>query len=97
MTHLLEAIMLCCFGASWPFAVYKTWSTKCSKSKSFVFLTLLVIGYIAGMACKLSAPEFSHVFWLYLLNCIMVTTDLVLSVKYRINPVQELKPESEAA
>ena len=33
--ELLEAIILCCFGASWPFAVLRTWRTKNSKSKSF--------------------------------------------------------------
>ena len=81
--EILEAIMLCCFGASWPFQVYKTWKTKTAKSKSFIFLNLLIIGYVCGMGSKLLADRFSYVFFLYLLNLIMVGTDLILSYKYR--------------
>ena len=35
---IFEAGMLICFGASWPFAVMKTYKTKSVKGKSRLFL-----------------------------------------------------------
>ena len=35
---IFEAIMLICFGASWPAAVYKTYTTKNVEGKSLLFL-----------------------------------------------------------
>ena len=39
-----EAGMLICFGASWPFAVMKTYKSKNVKGKSRLFLTLIAKG-----------------------------------------------------
>ena len=47
---IFEAIMLICFGASWPAAVYKTYTTKNVESKSLLFMSLIILGYLAGMA-----------------------------------------------
>jgi len=49
---VFEMGMLICFGVSWPFAVYKTWKTKTSESKSMVFLWLVFVGYLSGIAHK---------------------------------------------
>lgn len=79
---LFEIGMLLCFGVSWPFSLYKTWKAKNSQGKSFVFLWLVVIGYIFGILHKL----FYHndlVIVLYAVNCFMVLLDLELSYKYR--------------
>ena len=79
-----EIGMLLCFGASWPFAVHKTWKTKTCKGKSFVFLWLVVIGYISGMLHKI----YFHYDWviaLYALNGLLVSVDLVLCYRYRGN------------
>ena len=77
-----EIIMLLCFGASWPFSVYKTWKTKTSKGKSLVFLYLVLIGYISGCIHKI----FYHpdaVLYLYVFNGLIVLTDLILCYRYR--------------
>ena len=50
---IFEAIMLICFGASWPFAVLKTYRTKAVKGKSRLFLILVILGYISGMINKI--------------------------------------------
>ena len=50
---IYEALMLICFGASWPFAVIKTYKTKAVKGKSRLFLSLIIIGYIFGMINKI--------------------------------------------
>lgn len=81
MNSPFEAIMMICFGASWPFAILKTLKAKNPTGKSFLFLTLVVIGYICGCIHKYFY-NFDNVFWLYAVNSIMVTVDLLLSYYY---------------
>ncbi len=79
-----EAGMLICFGASWPFAVMKTYRTKNVKGKSKLFLTLIIIGYIFGIINKiLNSVDF--VLWLYVVNLLLVSTDFVLCIMYGRN------------
>ncbi len=80
-----EAIMLICFGASWPFALYKTFKTKSTKGKSAKFLILVIIGYLAGVIHKI-LYSYDFVIWLYVLNMIMVSSDLVMYIIYRNLP-----------
>lgn len=77
-----EITMLVCFGASWPFSVHKTWKTKNVAGKSAVFLSLVIIGYAAGIVHKLIYKP-DPVLWLYVLNALMVSADLALWSKYR--------------
>lgn len=79
---VFEAGMLLCFGASWPFAVLKTYRTKVVKGKSRLFLSLVIVGYICGMINKI-LNSMDIVFWLYVINLLLVSTDLVLCLKYR--------------
>lgn len=79
---IFEAGMLLCFGASWPFQVTKTYKTKNVKGKSILFLWLIEIGYVLGMLHKvLYSPDI--VFFLYLMNFILVGADMVLYYIYR--------------
>ena len=50
--QLFEALMMICFGVSWPVAIYKTVRTKRTEGKSFLFLLLILAGYLAGIAAK---------------------------------------------
>ncbi len=78
---LYEAGMLICFGASWPFAVLKTYRTKAVKGKSRLFLTLIIIGYIFGIINKiLNSVDF--VLWLYVINLLLVSIDFILCLVY---------------
>lgn len=79
---IFEAGMLICFGASWPFAVLKTYKSKAVKGKSLLFLTLIIIGYILGMINKI-LNSVDIVFWLYVVNLLLVSTDLCLCLLYR--------------
>ena len=81
---IFEGIMLVCFGCAWPLSIYKTWATKTSRGKSLFFLTVILIGYIAGILFELFGG-LNFVIYLYLINIVMVATDLVLSIKYRNN------------
>lgn len=49
---IFELIMLICFGVSWPFAIIKTVRVKNPTGKSYLFLCLVVIGYVAGCLHK---------------------------------------------
>ncbi len=77
-----EAAMLICFGASWPFAVLKTYRSKNVKGKSRLFLILIIIGYLCGMVNKI-LNSMDIVFWLYVVNLLLVSTDFVLCLIYR--------------
>lgn len=77
-----EIGMLVCFGASWPFSVYKTWTTKNYTGKSFVFLWLVIIGYLSGIVHKIMFSR-DWVIALYALNCLMVVADLLLCYTYK--------------
>lgn len=80
---IFEMIMLICFGASWPFSLYKTWRAKSSVGKSRVFLVLVIIGYISGVIHKMLYMR-DWVVLLYVLNGAMVSADLYLCHLYRV-------------
>ena len=79
-------LMLICFGASWPSAIIKTIRAKNPAGKSFLFMSLVMLGYVFGIIGHLSrngsASVRDWVFWLYILDLAMVATDYVLSFYY---------------
>lgn len=98
MSEILEIIMVVSFGASWPFNVMKSIKTKSTKGKSLLFLCLITFGYMAGIASKLINESYMasfaskwYVLFFYVLNLIMVSTDLVL---YFVNRSREKKQEN---
>ena len=78
MATVLESVMLICFGLSWPISVYKSIKTRSTQGKSAVFLTAILLGYLAGIASKLIRGEISYVLTIYLFNFCVVSTDLGL-------------------
>lgn len=80
---LWEAMMLICFGASWPVSLSKTLKTKNVAGKSRMFMILILLGYISGMINKIQNWGIDLVFWLYVLNFAMVLADFLLVCKYR--------------
>ena len=90
---IFEAIMLVCFGLSWPMAIYRTYKVKNPLGKSTWFLVLVIIGYLAGILNKVFG-KMDWVIWLYLLNTLMVATDLFLVCLYRARNRAEEKRRS---
>lgn len=85
--QFFEAMMLICFGASWPIAIRKTYTAKRVDGKSRGFLMIIFVGYICGIVAKFikSATTGEAVDWvtaLYALNAVLVATDLMLVLKY---------------
>ena len=85
MAELLEIFMIVCFGVSWPINMMKSYKARTAKGKSVAFLYLVLFGYIAGLSSKLINKDYmSHigqkwyVLFFYVLNFIMVATDLCL-------------------
>ena len=81
---IFEIGMLICFGASWPFAVAKTYKTKNVKGKSILFLTLVLIGYFFGILHKIF-NNYDLVVYLYAFNGMLVLANIVLYFRYRNN------------
>ena len=80
--NIFEAIMLICFGASWPVSIWKTFKVKNPVGKSVGFLWLIIIGYVAGIINKVLGKT-DWVLALYILNTVMVSADLFLVIYYR--------------
>lgn len=72
-----EILMLILFGMSWPFSIYKSWESKSTAGKSIIFLGIVLLGYVAGVIHKLLF-SFDFVIYLYILNGLMVSIDIVL-------------------
>jgi len=86
--EVFEAVMLVCFGVSWPVSIAKTLRARRVEGKSPVFLVLVLIGYVAGVIAKalhatVHAVAVPPVTGLYVLNGAMVFIDLMLYMKFR--------------
>lgn len=79
---IFEIGMLVCFGAAWPASIYKSFKSRSTKGKSILFLIILFVGYIFGILHKL-IYRFDYVIFLYILNSLMVFTDVVLYFRNR--------------
>lgn len=78
MTEILESIMLICFGLSWPMSVVKNIKAHTAKSMSLPFILLIITGYIAGIAAKVNAHNYSYVLIIYIINLVFVSANLVV-------------------
>ena len=85
ISQILETIMIVSFGASWPFNVIRSYKERTAKGKSLSFLCLILFGYAAGIVGKFLNEAFManigknwYVLFFYILNFIMVFTDLCL-------------------
>jgi hypothetical protein len=88
---IFEITMLTCFGAAWPLSIWKSIKSKSTSGKSLPFMIIIAIGYIAGMLHKI-VYNFDLVFYLYLLNFLMVGTDVTL---YFVNKYREKKLQNK--
>jgi len=78
MSQLLEAIMMICFGLSWPMALVKNIKAKSAEGMSLSFLLLIITGYVAGTAAKIIAGNITYVLIVYIVNLVIVTMNLIV-------------------
>ena len=91
MTDLLEALMILCFGISWPISIHKSYVSRTAKGKSLFFEVFLWVGYVFGITRKYmlweqaGAGTLDFLFYLswvfYLINITEITIDLCLYVR----------------
>ncbi|MDF2677245.1 MAG: rane protein [Bacillota bacterium] len=74
---IFEMLMLLCFGAAWPFSIYKSYKSKSVAGKSPYFLGIVIFGYICGILNKVFY-NYDWVIYMYFLNLVMVSADLIL-------------------
>lgn len=51
-TDLLEALMILCFGLSWPISIKKSYTSRTAKGKSLFFEVFIWFGYVFGIIRK---------------------------------------------
>ncbi len=78
---VFEVLMLACFACSWPISIIKAIRTKMVIGKSPIFMMLLIFGYAMGITHKV-LYHYDIVTYLYLLNMLLVSTDLFLYFHY---------------
>ncbi len=83
MAEICEALMVICFGLSWPMSVYKSWKSRTVKGKSLLFECFIAIGYVCGIVGKLLTHNITYVFIFYIINICMVCIDLLLYLRNR--------------
>ncbi len=80
---IFEVIMLVCFGAAWPFFIYKSYKSRSNTGKSIFFLLVVLMGYLSGILHKL-IYNFDSVIYLYILNFCLVSIDIILYFRNKI-------------
>lgn len=92
MTDLLEALMILCFGLSWPISIRKSWVSRTAKGKSLFFEFFIWIGYVFGIIRKFmlwnaATSPLDWLFYLswafYGLNLLEITVDMGLYFRNR--------------
>ena len=73
MTEILEAIMLVCFGLSWPISLIRNIQQKTAAGMNIYFILLIILGYLAGITAKLISHQFTYVLAFYILNLLIVS------------------------
>ena len=83
MAQIFEVLMIVCFGVSWPFNIAKSWKAKTAKGKSLTFELCILLGYICGIAGKFITGNITYVLIAYVINVVMVTVDILLTLRNR--------------
>ena len=81
MQNLLEAMMLICFGFSWPISLINNYRTRTAHGMSLPFILLIIFGYICGITAKIIAGKVNYVLIVYFFNLFAVSLNLYLVVK----------------
>jgi len=83
LPQILEALMVISFGISWPMSIIKSIRARSAKGKSLPFMLMIEFGYVCGIAGKLAGQNITYVFIFYVLNFLMVGTDILLYFRNR--------------
>lgn len=92
--HIMEALMVICFGISWPLNIIKAWKAHTANGTSVLFYSFIWIGYVFALIGKFikigisSEPWFEVVPWyvmfFYILNLLMVSVGIIIYFRNKI-------------
>jgi hypothetical protein len=82
MAEFFECAMLAAFGLSWPFSIAKSIRSRSTRGKSIMFMVLVEVGYVFGIAHKLIYSR-NWVIWAYVALFILVGVDIALYFRNR--------------
>ena len=97
LTHLFEALMLVCFGFSWPLNVSKAYKARTAKGMSLPFIILIITGYLAGITAKIMNAQFNYVLVVYFLNLAIVTTNMLVYFRNKTLDKKAARPIATAS
>ena len=90
MAQIFETCMLICFGLSWPFNIAKSLRAGTAKGKSVLFEVVVIVGYLMGLAGKFISGNVTYVAVVYVLDILMVSCDLLLTLRnHRLDKMRE--------
>lgn len=95
MAEILEAVMMVCFGLSWPINAYKAFKSKTAAGTSWQFIALITLGYIAGIAAKFVSGNINWVLIVYVLNVIAVAGCFLVYLRNRKLDAARIKAREE--
>ena len=79
--HVFEALMLVCFGFSWPLNVIKAYKARTAKGTSLAFIILIITGYVAGITAKFLNGQINYVLAVYFLNLAIVLSNVAVYIR----------------
>lgn len=97
--HILEALMIVCFGLSWPMSIIKAYKARTAKGTSIFFMSFIELGYVCGIISKLIENDWSPVrilaFVFYIINLVMVGIGICLYIRNRHLDAVRAKAEEQ--
>jgi len=78
---IFEALMLMCFALAWPFSIYRSWKSGTTRGKSLFFMFIVLLGYMFGMLNKIVLDDVNYVMLFYIMDTLLVLTDMALYFK----------------
>lgn len=94
--HILECMMLVCFGFSWPLNVYKAYNARTAKGTSLAFIMLIIFGYLCGISAKFINHQLNYVLIAYFLNLFIVSLNVAVYFRNRnLDKARTLKKKDD--
>ena len=80
---IFEAAMLVCFAASWPFNLRRAYLARTNVGTSITFMSIVLIGYLFGVANKLVNDDINYVLAFYILDIALVSAGVLIYIRNR--------------
>lgn len=83
LNQLLEAVMLVCFGLSWPINALNSYRAGTAVGTSPYFLALITSGYISGIGAKIVSGSINWVLAVYVINLALLVVNCSIYLRNR--------------